>query len=651
MSQINMLDEISNYIYTGKYARYNEDKKRRETWKESVNRSLQMHLKKFKGKLSEKDIEKVKWAFQLVEDYRVAGSMRSLQFAGKAIESKNAKIYNCTVRHIDSIRSFAEVFWLALNGCGTGFGLYHKYLDRIPDLVNAEDKTGTVVNYVVIDTIEGWADSIEALLSCYFKNNAYTGRKIAFDYSRIRKKGSPLKTTGGKAPGYRGLKKCHQEAKALLDHIIESYGQTRLKSIDAYDILCHCMDAVLSGGIRRSAASAMFDMSDTDMMKAKTGDWLKTHPHRARTNNSVLLLRDEVTYDQFKEIVEHTKQYGEPAFVFADNLDVLFNPCFEVSFIPVTIDGVCGCQFCNLSTINGARVTSREDFLECVEASTIIGTLQAAYTDFSYLGNASKQLTEEEALLGVSITGMMDNPDVLLNPKIQKEGAELAVDVNKLWAKKLGIKAAARVTVIKPEGTSSLVFKSASGIHPHHAHKYFRRIQANKLESVYKYFKKINPHMCEESVWSKNKTDDVIIFPVEVPKQSKIKADYSALEHLAIIKSTQKNWVNTGSKNSKKPINHNVSCTVIVKANEWDDVCSYIFKNREYFTAVSLIAHSGDKDYKQAPNEAVVTPEDEARYKELLENYKHVDFTQFIEEHDDTALQQEASCAGGKCEL
>lgn len=523
---------------------------------------------------------------------------------------------NCAVRHVDSLRAFAEGFYLLLCGCGVTFGLNNDgYLGRLPNLVSAEDKNGVVLTYVVEDTIEGWANSVEALLMCYFKNTPYTGRKIVFDYSPIRRKGALLKTSGGKAPGYSGLKNAHQKIKALLDHIIENKGQERLLAVNAYDILMHCADAVLSGGIRRAATAIIFPETDEDMMNAKTTfvadkvfgfsetdsvviggyeskmfegrvtvdgvrydvklneyelnqlqtentiAWYHIYPQRARSNNSVLLLRKETSLETFQNIINKTRQYGEPGFVFADHKDTLFNPCFEVGFIPVLPDGTCGVQFCNLTSQNGRFICSKEDFKKTTWASTVIGTLQAGYTKFPYLSPAAKQLTDEEALLGVSLTGVFDNPQIILDPDIQKEMAEYCLEVNAIWAKKLGINKAARTTLVKPEGTSSLVLGTGSGIHPHHAKRYFRRVQVNKMSPVYQFFKEKNPHMTEESIWSANKTDDVITFPIEVGEHTIVKADITALQHLDYIKSTQKNWVLPGtSKSNTKKCSHNVSC-------------------------------------------------------------------------------------------
>lgn len=694
---INFLDEIANFTFTSKYARYNEKDKRRETWDETVTRLERMHLKRF-NYLSKEDQAELKWAFDRVREKLVVPSMRSLQFGGKAIEAHEARIFNCAVRHVDSVRSFAEIFYLLLCGCGVGIGLSNRYLDRLPDLVDASDKTGTVITYTITDTIEGWADSVEALLTCYLKNTSLTGRKIVFDYSKIRKKGAPLKTGGGKAPGYKGLRQTHERIKALLDHAIEDSNQRRLRTIDAYDILMHAADAVLSGGIRRSATSVVFDPDDEDMMNAKTffkvdkvrrfakdedtdkhhgqvvirkrvydvvlGDWeydqlkkegkigwFPIEPQRARSNNSVLLLRDQTTREQFASIIERTRQFGEPGFVFASHQDQLFNPCYEIGFIPI-LDAICGVQFCNLTSINGAKTDSIERFMEAVKAATIIGTAQAAYTHFPYLSRTATKLTEEEALLGVSITGMMDNPQVLLDATIQRKAAQYAVQLNAEWARKMGINPAARITCVKPEGTSSLVLGTASGIHPHHARRYFRRIQCNRMDNVYRHFRKANAHASEESIWSATKTDDVATFPLTVGPHAMVKEDLTALKHLDIIRSTQQNWVLPGTTSAnRKQVEHNVSCTVMVKDDEWEGVIDYLYQNRAFFAAVSLLPATGDKLYQQAPMEAVATPEDEAKWTTLTNQWKQVDYKALQEEDDETQLQQELSCAGGGCEV
>jgi len=384
VGKINILDEMSRFLTASKYAKYSEELKRRETWEECVMRDRDMHLKRFKDILSKDQLEKVSWCFEMVKDKYVSPSMRSLQFGGAAIEAHNARIYNCGVRHIDSLRAFAEAFYCLLSGTGTTFGLSEKFLSRLPDLVDKTNKTGSVLTYTVEDTIEGWADSIEALLMCYFKNTPFSGRKIVFDYSKVRPKNSPLKTGGGKAPGHEGLKAAHIKIKILLDSIIESFHQQRLKTINAYDVLMHCSDAVLSGGIRRAATMVIFMPDDYDMMTAKTDfvvddfwsfaknrkgfwegyvsigskeykvcfnkstgpnaienneyaykylietkkiGWIHIEPQRARSNNSVLFLRDQLTKEDFAKHIEHSKLYGDPGFILADHIDFLVNPC------------------------------------------------------------------------------------------------------------------------------------------------------------------------------------------------------------------------------------------------------------------------------------------------------------------------------------
>ncbi len=625
---VNFLEEIGKFIFSTKYAKYNENEKRRETWDETVDRVKEMHMKKY-AYLPNEDLKSIENAFKLVKEKKVVPSMRSMQFGGKAVFAHEARLYNCAVRHIDSIRSFAESFYTLLCGVGVDFGLSEKFMSRLPDLVSEKDKNGTVITYNVADDIEGWADSVEAILMCYFKNTPFSGRKIVFDYSKIRPKGTPLKTGGGLAPGHEGLKMAHNLIKIRLDYIIETCKQKRMKTIDAYDILMYCSDAVLSGGIRRAACSITFQKDDDEMMEAKTNkkiqkyrnferidddkhfgfvwyndqrfevtltdyefellkkrqiSWVHVEPQRARSNNSVLLLRDKMTKEEVHSIIQKAKEWGEPGFVFANHEDTLFNPCREIGFIPVTIDGRCGFQMCNLSSVNGAKVTSVEEWMEATEAATIIGTLQAGYTDFPYLGRVTKQLTEKEALLGVSITGWFDNPDILLDENNMYVNAKLAVKINKEWAQKINIKQAARVTATKPEGTSSLVLEASSGIHAHHARRYFRRVQMNKLDQVYKFLKEKNPHMTEESIWSATKTDDVVTFPITVSENAILKEDLSSIEHLNYIKKVQEFYVKSGTTEvNTKDVHHNVSCTVLVDDN-WEEIGDYLFDNKDSFT-------------------------------------------------------------------
>ena len=299
---------------------------------------------------------------------------------------------------------------------------------------------------------------------------------------------------------------------------------------------------------------------------------------------------------------------GPKAF---DANGVYVHNCVEISFYCYDEFGNSGWQSCNLSTINCAKLQSEQDFYTACENAAIIGTLQAGFTDFPYLGEVSERIIRREALLGVSMTGIMEKPDISLDPEIQKQGAKIVRDTNRLVAKLIGINQAARTTCIKPEGSSSCVLGTSSGIHAHHAKRYIRRVQANTLDDVYQYFKSINPIACEESVWSANNTDDVISFCIEVSDGSKTKNMMSAVDLLKIVKSTQQNWVTAGRNLSlcTKPwLNNNVSNTISVKKNEWQEVTDYIYNNRKYFCGIALLPFSGDKDYDQAPFTAVHLP-------------------------------------------
>jgi len=686
---------LQDFIFISKYARWLPKQGRRESWEEAVDRVCNSHLQKY-DYLSKEDKDAIRHAFTFVKDKKVLPSMRSMQFAGPAVFAHEARGYNCSVRHIDSIRAFAEIGYLMLCGCGTGIGLTERYLSRLPNLVGPDNRTGSVITYTIDDNIEGWADSIEALLMCYFQNTAMSGRKIIFDYSKIRRKGAILKTGGGRAPGYKPLKAAHLRIKKLLDRLIEEEHVSVIRPIHAYDIMMHFADAVLSGGVRRTASSVVFNAADEEMINAKTFfkvykhqsffdddtnmyhcrvrvgkhwhtvdlptydyekmieskqiSWFYIEPQRARSNNSALLIRSTTTQEQFNAIVEKTKQFGEPGFVWANNEDVLFNPCYEIGFVPVTERGECGVQFCNLTTQNGDKINSAEDLIEFTRIAAIIGTLQAGYTNFKYLSKVCKQLTEEEALLGISITGILSSPEIILDESNLRKATKVAEETNRLWAAKLGINPAARLTAIKPEGTGSLVMGvQAPGIHGAHAEFYLKRVQTTKGDPHYEYFKLLNPHMCEESVWSANKTDDVITFPIKAKQGAILKDSISALEHLEIIKKVQKNWVLTGGANNKKDVTNNVSCTVLVKPDEWEDVVKYIYENREYFSAVSLLDHMGDKTYQQAPFEKVNTQENFYKYKDLMDKYAPVDFSHVMESSDDTTHTAEMACAGGAC--
>ena len=613
------LNELQNYTFVSKYARWIESENRRETWREAVDRVKNMMHTQYDDKSVSEDID---WAYDLMFKKKVLGSQRALQFGGDPILKRHAKIYNCTSSYCDRLRFFQECFWLLLCGSGTGFSVQKHHVSKLPTLSHNKKDKRKGVKYKIEDSIEGWADSLGVLLSSYFNKpsesrfSEYKDQYIVFDYSNIREKGAQLSSGVGKAPGFEPLQNGLEKIRELLEACVERK-QKKLRPIDAYDIIMHSSDAVLSGGVRRSASLALFSAGDEEMAKAKTGNWYVDNPQRARSNNSALLVRTETSYEQFQTLMESVKEFGEPGFIWSDSTEMTFNPCVEVGMWPVEEQsGKSGWQGCNLSTVNCSSVTDEEDFLERCKAAAIIGTLQAGFTNLDYLGDISKKIFDREALLGVSLTGIMEKHDLVLTEKVLKQGAKVAVDTNKKLSKKIGINQAARVTCLKPEGTSSSMLGTSSGIHPHHAKRYIRHVQANILEPPYQYFKSYNPHACEKSAWSANDTDEVVKFPIEVPDGSKLKNQLPAVAMLAIVKDTQKNWVQSGKNRSlctQEYLSHNVSNTVTVRPDEWEDVTKYIYDNRKFFAGISLIPQSGDKDYPQAPFTTVYTSREIAK--------------------------------------
>lgn len=1028
---------LQDFVFTSKYARWIPELNRRETYNEAVDRVGQMMMDKYCPKSIDQMIndavwkpslesidslrelrQEIEWAYDMMRKKRILGSQRALQFGGDPVIKKNARIFNCCYSHCDRERFFQEYLWLLLCGCGCGFSVQKHHIAKLPNIVKP---MGSEVPFVISDSIEGWADALGLLMSSYFSGD----KRYKFDYSEIRPKGSSLSSGVGKAPGPEGLRNALNKIRDLLEDRTSRIAIYQLKPIDVYDICMHTADAVLSGGVRRSATIALFSPDDHEMATAKTGNWFNENPQRARSNNSAVLVRGQTSKEEFAELMNNVKEFGEPGFVWVESPEAGFNPCFdpntrintnkglvkikdlcnsnnivicdnridknginknnfgtvkrqaskakitqkyakvfkvqtehghelfvtdnhtfittegrkqlknckigdvipiqsgeghfgnfgnynqglllgiltgdgtfsskgtttsahldiweddfsdkdiildivnkelhqekenipygdlkwinqnsgistikksrcggvrlnkwleniceikdtrsiktkvpecvwrgskdfiigyiagmifsdgsvqlsghkkkatlsirinqsnkkllqeiqillnnlgivskiylrrekdyrllpdglgshkkylckdnydliinrpnsiklegllfgrknndlkskldqrgrdckkqekfltkitkiefshnsdvyclnedvsnsviangiaigqcvEIQFFPyypydkekfekwketseteaITCDpaeiGLESCwHFCNLTTTNCSKLHGEtkeekiEYFLESVKASAIVGTLQAGFTKFDYLTKASEKLAQEEALLGVSMTGIMDNYEIILDPDVQKKAAKLVLKINKEIADKIGIKTAARATCLKPEGTGTLILgSSAHGCHPHHYTRYLRAVQANTEDNVYKYFKESNGIACEPSKWSANKTDDIVYFPIEVPDGAKTKNQLPAVEMLKIVKSTQQNWVKYGKRKDRclvSWLDHNVSNTVTIQLEEWDEVTDFIYSNRHYFSGISLVPDSADKDYPQAPNCAVYT--------------------------------------------
>lgn len=608
---------MSDYKFSSGYARWNEEKQRKETWGEAVDRVMAMHEKKFKKHFDDPDFKEMfEFTKQKYKEKYFLASMRSLQFGGDSIEKHNAKMFNCLGTNTDRLDFFGEAMYLLLCGCGVGFSVQKHHINELPQLVQ---KTKSTYRFEIPDSIEGWADSVQILISSYFvkgehKFSKYSGYNIEFDYSNIRPKGAMI-SGGFKAPGHEGLKNSIEKIRTLLDAYVETHDT--ISPLIVYDVVMHCSDAVLSGGIRRSACIVLFSKDDDDMMKAKTGDWFLKNPQRARSNNSVVLYRDKIDFEEFNEIMTSIKEFGEPGFYFSSNPHTVTNPCCEIGFYPIDkTTGKTGWAGCNLTDINGAKCKTEEEFYDACAAASFMGTLQAAYTDLKYLDVTSRNVFTQEALLGVSMTGMMNNPKICLHPQIQINGANIVKNVNKKYAAIIGIEQSARTTCIKPSGNSAVLLGSSSGIHGEHSPRYFRNVQVNKEEEEGAIIRMYNPLMVEESVYSANKTDDVVSFPIESPKDSLYKKDLIGTKQLEYVLLTQQNWVKHGTNPERcvaPDIYHNVSNTISV--DDWDAVSKYIFDNRENFTGVSLLSSFGDKDYNQAPFTSVIDS------KEILRKY------------------------------
>lgn len=412
-----------------KYAKYDTEKYRRESWKELITRNKQMHLDRFP--ILKDDIE---WAYQFVYDKKILPSMRSLQFAGKPVEITPNRIFNCAYLPIDHPAAFSEIMFLLLSGCGVGFSVQRHHIEQLPEI--RKPRSDRRKRWLISDNIEGWADSIKVLMKSYFNG----GSTITFDFRDIRPKGSRLITTGGKAPGPQPLRECLVKIEGILS--AKNNGD-QLTSTEIHDIVCHIADAVLAGGIRRAALISLFNADDDEMLAAKSGNWWELNPQRGRANNSVVLLRHKITKEFFLDLWKRIEASGagEPGIFFTNDKDLGTNPCCEISLMK--------CQFCNLTEINASTVESQEDYNNRTKAATIIGTLQAAWTDFHYLRPIWKKNTEKEALIGVGMTGIASNE--IFNYSI-KEAAKLVKEENERIAKIIGINKAARTTTIKPSG-------------------------------------------------------------------------------------------------------------------------------------------------------------------------------------------------------
>jgi ribonucleoside-triphosphate reductase len=593
---------MSSAKFYESYSRWDDNLERYESWDESVTRVMDMHRDFYKDKMTPELSLLIDEAESSYKLKYALGAQRALQFGGEQLLKHQMRMYNCTSTYADRAAYFQELFYILLCGAGAGFSVQNHHVAKIPDIAERKKQAK---GWQVEDSIEGWADSLGVLMSSYFVGGGtrpeFEGRKVYFDISGVRPQGAMI-SGGFKAPGPEPLRK----ALDKIEHLIQSLvlkGVTRLSPINVYDISMHAADAVLAGGVRRSATICLFSKDDEEMLTAKTGNWFVDNPQRGRSNNSAVIVRSEITKSEFSNAMKSIKEFGEPGFYFVDNTEHTTNPCVEIGMYP-QIDGESGWQGCNLTEINGGKCTTKEEFFKACRAGAIMGTLQAGYTDFKYLSETSQRIFEREALLGVSVTGWMNNPNVLFDVDIQKSGAEIVKTVNKEVAELIGINQAARTTCVKPSGNASVLLETASGIHAEHSPKYIRHVQMNKDAEVAQLIAKTNPYMIEESVWSTSRTDYCIGFPVISPEGSLYKEDLFGTALLEKVQMVQQNWVEAGTNEhlcADPTVRHNVSNTVTVPEHMWGEVEDYLFENKDYFAGVSFLSGMGDKDFHQAP--------------------------------------------------
>lgn len=606
---------LSDLVIHMKYARYNSELQRRELWPEICDRYAKMMIERYPD-LQTEILENIGF----VIDKKVLPSMRAMQFAGPAIERNNSRIYNCAYMPVNDIRAFSEAMFLLLGGTGVGFSVQFHHIEELPPIHKAQKKK----RFLVGDSLEGWADSVKILLKGYFGLSEYLPD---FDYSDIRPKGARLVTAGGKAPGPEPLKICIAHLSAILDR--KSDGE-KLTPLECHDMMCHIANAVLAGGIRRSAMISLFSPEDEEMLTCKYGNWWELNEQRGRANNSVVLMRDTTSKEDFMKLWKKIELSGtgEPGFYFTNNPDWGTNPCCEIALRPF--------QFCNLCEINVSDVVNQEDLNARARAAAFFGTLQAGFTNFHYLREIWKTTTEDEALIGVGMTGIASGR--VLNLDLQ-EAADEVKRVNHRISAKIKIQFAARCTTIKPSGTSSLVLGTSSGIHAWHGQFYLRRIRIGKNESLYTYLAENHPELLEDDLL--NMKQGIICIPQKAPEGSILRTE-DVIDLLERVRKFNMEWVR--NRSWVKSNHNNVSATISIPDSHWEKVGEWMWKNKASYNGLSVLPFDNG-NYKQAPFEDI----SEARFYELEKSLSDLDLSKVFEPDDSTDLQAEAACAGGAC--
>jgi len=625
------MDQYQQFIHKSRYARWLPEQKRRESWHETVNRYVDFW--KDRGQIDETTALDL---FNAIHNMEVMPSMRCMMTAGEALDKDNVAGFNCSYLAIDSARSFDELMYVLMCGTGVGFSVERNFINKLPEVAETFHKTDSVI--VVSDSKIGWASAFRELIAML-----YAGKIPTWDISRIRPAGARLKTFGGRASG-------HEPLLDLFNFCVEIFQKAagrKLTSIECHDVVCKIADIVVVGGVRRSALISLSNLSDQRMAKAKSGDWWRHEGHRRLANNSVAYT-EKPDFESFLAEMQnmYESKAGERGIfsrVAAQKIagrngrrdpeqDFGTNPCSEIILRSN--------QFCNLSEIVVRPDDTLASLKKKAEMAAIIGTLQATLTDFRYLRNCWKKNTEEEALLGVSMTGIMDH--YLLSKgeskdlsKWLEEVRDVAVDTNKKWAEKLGINQSAAITCVKPSGTVSQLVDSASGIHPRFSKHYIRRVRSDHKDPL-AVFMAQSGFPVEQDVMSP--TSSVFSFPIKAPDSSVTVKQVGAMQQLELWKAYQNHWCE-----------HKPSITVYYTDDEFLQVAQWIWENFDLCSGISLLPYS-DHVYQQAPYEDI----DAEKYDELVASMPQgVDWNDLekYEEEDNTTGSQELACVGGACEI
>lgn len=625
------MKDYQKFIATSRYSRWLEEEQRRENWSEVVGR-FESYLHNYVTEEQHKQLApKISEAAVSVLNLEVMPSMRALMTAGPALERCNVAGYNCAYLPVDSLRSFDEAMYILMCGTGVGFSVESRNVSKIPQIADSFERTDTVIK--VGDSKAGWATAFRQLLSLLL-----VGQIPEWDDSGVRPAGARLKTFGGRASGPAPLRELYEFS---VDMFTKAAGR-QLKPIECHDLMCKIGAIVVVGGVRRSALISLSDLNDKEMARAKYGNWWEEYPHRSLANNSAVYEGDISVREYLKEwlaiydsksgergifnrraVVEQVKRVGRREY---EGYDYGTNPCSEIILRPY--------QFCNLTEVVVRSDDTRASLHRKIDTAVFLGTVQSCWTDFKYLRSRWKTNCEEERLLGVSLTGIYDNPELALNPELLRELRDYAVKRNAYYADILGINSSVSVTCVKPSGTVSQLVDSASGLHPRHA-KYYRRTVRGDNKDPMTQFLKDQGVEWEECVINPSNTT-VFSFYVESPEGSVAREEITAVQHLDDWLTMQLNWCE-----------HKPSVTINVREKEWPIMGGMVFENFEYMTGVALLPYS-EHSYLQAPYQELTKEEYDEHFKEYKIDW---DLLSEYEKEDTTTGSQELACTGGVCEI